>query len=117
MIDPENQPRSFSAARPKQTREANHFTAADVEVYVFDRAATAQPTNFEKRLSRSFGRHGCLQIELRQFLAHHPRDELQSRQRSCLVFADELAVSQNRDPIRNRVNLIEKVRDENDSKP
>ena len=91
---------------------------ADAEVEWFDRAFAANLAQFEKCAAiglRGRGLRNGLEVEFAQFSAHHFGNELKPGQGGGLELADEFAVAQHGDAIGDGVDLVEKMRDEQDA--
>ena len=112
----EHQPRGFGAPRSEQAREANHLAAAKREIERRNIAGLA--IVFEARADLPHLPHLCrraLAGGLGEFAAEHHADQFDPRQFGGGPLADQPAVAQNRDAVADLIDLIEKMRDEDDA--
>ena len=118
MVRAENRADGLAAAGAEQAREAVDLALADGEVERAHTGRAGKPGGLIDDLCvlqcvfRAFGLDPGQIVEL---LAEHLGHELHARQLRDLVFADELAVAQDRDAVADGVDLLEEVRDEDDA--
>ena len=116
-IEPEEQTSQLRAARTEQTGEADDLASCERDVRGLELPFASQSDGLQHGrllcIARRFSvRHGSAAAV--RIAAHHCRDQRTAIELRGLVLADERAVAKHRDAIRNRVDLVEKVRDEQD---
>ncbi len=114
------QAHEFGAARAEQAGDADHLALVDVDVGRLEHAATADAGGPQHRGAGAVdlaGGHRRDGGELVELTADHLGDEGLAGEVCGDVFADELAVAQDRDAVGDLVDLIEEVTDEEDRHP
>ena len=110
-----HQPRGFGAPRPEQARQANHLAAAKREIE--RRKVTGLAIVFEARADLPHLPHlrRGARWSSRRVRAEHHADQFDPRQFGCGPLPDQPAVAQHRDAVADLIDLIEKMRDEDDA--
>ena len=118
LVDSEEQASGFSSTRTQQTCKPDDFALADRHVHRRDRARSTEILYFNQggQLALRLDALSLLPngFELSDSFADHPADKLHFGQFRRLVFADQSAIAQDRDPVRNGIDLIQEVGDKND---
>ncbi len=120
-IEPEHQPRELGAARAEQSGHADDLAVVEVEAHRMETAPRAEAAQRHAWRSAFVGcvLDGHLGVDglgrrQRHVASHHRRHQRGRGQLRGRPFAHEAAVAQHGDAVRDRVDLVEEVRDEQD---
>jgi hypothetical protein len=113
-VDPKDSPGHFGPPRADEPRDADDFSASDVEGDIAEDSPATQPGHLQghrPRIMRS------LRELLRQLPSHHQADQIPWRRPCHWQRRHQLAVSENRDPIADSGGVFQVMGNEDDRGP
>ena len=118
-IDAKEQPRGLGAPGAEQAAQPDDFAGCSARSSGATAPRPAESARGEHRLNLGAGGRGGVRREIRRahLAAEHLADQREPRQLRRGVFAHEPAVAQHGDPVGERVDLVEEMRDEHDAEP
>jgi hypothetical protein len=118
-IESEGQAREFGTARAQQSGDSDDLARGDAQVHRMDAAPARHLSQLQQwRRSGGGGTQGRERpLSRREFVPHHRGDQPAAVQFRSDVLSDAPAIAQHRHAVRDHINLVEEVRDEQDAMP